>query len=109
MTHTPGPWAQSHRKGPDDMYRTQVYDAAGETIANIAWYPVHTSQTTTSTNREANARLIAAAPELLDALRELFADYKRLADSGDAGNWSLEDTTIGQQALAAIAKAEGQS
>lgn len=56
----------------------------------------------------ANARLIAAAPELLKALQELFADYKQLADSGDAGNWSLEDTDAGKKAMAAIVKALGQ-
>lgn len=32
-----------------------------------------------------NGRLIAAAPELLEALESLFDNYKQLADSGDAG------------------------
>jgi hypothetical protein len=59
--------------------------------------------------------LIAAAPEtaaerdrLLEALKELFADYKQLADSGDAGNWRLEETEAGAKALAAIAAVEGR-
>lgn len=55
-----------------------------------------------------DARLIAAAPELLEALQALFDDYKALADSGDAGNWSLEDMECGKAALAAIAKATGE-
>lgn len=59
-------------------------------------------------NGEENALLIAAAPDLLAALKALFADYKALADSGDAGNWSLEEQDEGKQALAAIAKAEGR-
>ena len=56
--------------------------------------------------REAKERVAEAAPELLAALKALFADYKQLADSGDAG-WTLENQPVGQQALAAIAKAEG--
>jgi hypothetical protein len=54
----------------------------------------------------ANAHLIAAAPCLYAALASLFADYKQLADSGDAGNWALEDTEVGKQALAALALAQ---
>lgn len=54
-------------------------------------------------------RLIASAPDLLEALTALYADYKALADSGDAGNWRLEDTDSGKQALAAIARATGEA
>lgn len=56
---------------------------------------------------KADARLIAAAPDLLDALQVLFDSYKQLADSGDSGFWKLEEQPEGQQALAAIAKATG--
>lgn len=52
--------------------------------------------------------LIAAAPELLEALQCLFDDYKELADSGDAGNWRVEDLPAGKKALQAIAKALGK-
>jgi hypothetical protein len=57
----------------------------------------------------ATARLIASAPDLLEALTALYASYKALADSGDAGNWRLEDTDEGQQTLAAIRKATGEA
>lgn len=43
--------------------------------------------------------------ELLDALKDLFASYKSLADSGDAGNWRIEDFPEGKKALAAMEKA----
>lgn len=56
----------------------------------------------------ANQQLMAAAPELLESLQELFAHYKELADSGDAGNWKLEDEPVGKKAMAAIGKALGK-
>ena len=40
--------------------------------------------------------------QLYQALLDLYNDYKCLADSGDAGNWRLEDTDVGQKALEAI-------
>jgi len=65
---TPGPWSQSHRERRDGMYSAEVYCEAGETIASVAWYPVVLGGGVTGTNREANARLIASAPTLLEAL-----------------------------------------
>jgi hypothetical protein len=53
--------------------------------------------------------LIAASPDLYAALERLFASYKDLADSGDAGFWSLEDLDEGKQALAALARARGET
>lgn len=46
--------------------------------------------------------------ELLESLQCLFDDYKELADSGDAGNWRIEDKPAGKKALYAIAKALGK-
>jgi hypothetical protein len=51
----------------------------------------------------------AVNAELLEALKALFDDYKALADSGDAGFWSLENRDVGKQALAAIATATRNS
>ena len=53
--------------------------------------------------------LAAAAPELLEALDTLMRKYTELADSGDAGYWKAEETEEGKKALAAIAKARGQT
>ena len=65
---TPGPWQQSHRKRRDGMYATEVYDAKGSTIATVDWYPVSLPGGVIATARAPNARLIAAAPDMLAAL-----------------------------------------
>ncbi len=70
--HTPGPWEQSHRKTPADMWNTQVYTPDGEIICTLHWYPKpKDADGRIGTYRDANARLIAAAPELLEALRSI--------------------------------------
>ena len=75
--HTPAPWSQSHRICDDEgNYSTQVYCKEGNTIATIHWYPKPKKKignhVITETYREANAILIASAPELLEALNELY-------------------------------------
>ena len=106
--HTPGPWSID-RTGEHHGQRPYGISAGkrGPTPKNIVkWRGIASPA---SAESEANARLIASAPELLEALTVLYADYKALADSGDAGNWRLEDTDSGKQALAAIAKATGEA
>jgi hypothetical protein len=94
-THTPGPWRAFFTEG---NRRTRIGD----------W---HFTQEPTSTSRpvrfrrvsasnaeaEANARLIAAAPELLDALRQI-----ERSSGFNGGTWVGELQGI---ARAAIAKA----
>lgn len=65
--HTPGPWSHDYRKTGRVGYSQEVFDQTGELIATAAWYPVKLDDVTTTTNREANARLIASAPDLLAA------------------------------------------
>jgi hypothetical protein len=72
--HTPGVWGTAHRKNADGMFSTEVFCEKGETIATLAWYPKNEGSGVTSTYREANARLIAAAPDLLAALQDLLSD-----------------------------------
>lgn len=107
--HTPGPWGVlSTAVGPaytavciGQLNEEKGLNGASDEYAVCVVPLIHDES-------RANARLIAAAPDLLAALQVLFDDYKSLADSGDAGFWSLEDTPYGQQALTAIAKATGQ-
>ena len=88
--HTPGPWvAHGH----------YVYAVSVGTVARAEWFSPKKADTET---RRANARLIAAAPDLFAALRLLVStastqplDVKRLMAGFNA-------------ARAAIAKAEGR-
>ena len=90
--HTPGPWVTS---ATDD---TVVIDATGREVAAIDG---DYNDPDTWPQMEANARLIAAAPEMLRALKEL---YSIAVSEGVVG----DDTTL-PMAAAAIAKAEGRN
>lgn len=106
--HTPGPW--SYRTQPHDdwgVVRAGRYIICQARDPRVDHLDLGEYRRTKVDPFEANARLIAAAPDLLEALEELFASYKRLADSGDAGNWALEDQAEGKLALAALSKARG--
>ena len=66
-SHTPGPWAVNCNR---------VYGSIGSGAATgIADMLGNCGSTTTV---EANAHLIAAAPELLEALKNLIADWERV-------------------------------
>jgi len=90
-SHTPGPWIT---RGPRRVDQGDDYAivAGGEIIAEAFG---RTSQNNFPPSA-ANARLIAAAPDLLAALKEVVALSDRKHDAWDA-------------ARAAIAKAEGRS
>ncbi len=53
--------------------------------------------------QDANARLIAAAPDLLEALRSMLSEFSVMASPATAG-----EIAACEAARAAIAKAEGQ-
>lgn len=101
--HTPGPW-----KWDEDFYG--LYSENGREPV-LQWEPYEGMRLEfhKEGKRDANGHLLAAAPDLLEALQELFDDYKQLTDSGDAGNWGVENTDAGKKAIAALAKARGES
>lgn len=98
MKHTPAPWKADEENCADGL---NIQDTEGRriaftaTIRNPDYTPLITDEAI------ANARLIAAAPELLEALRAFVAN-------DDAGIVSLNAyTALIENARAAIQKAEG--
>ncbi|HFH2583027.1 hypothetical protein [Pseudomonas aeruginosa] len=100
IKHTPGPW---HVGGPN---KCTIYDKHGQRLAN-SFEGVMATQRTDS-ECEANARLCAAAPELLEALRIMVnACYPVSTEISDKGHeWCIAylDQAL-PLARAAIAKA----
>lgn len=95
--HTPGPWhigVRTYHAGRD------VYGPKGEPVA------VADDAITTTPEAEANARLIAAAPELLAALDKLLS---ATVDRALAEGYEMDGVECAARgfALAAIAKATG--
>ena len=90
MAHTPGPW----RVDTDaERVVTEYVDDKIE---------VHTGET----SRQSDLRLIAAAPELLEACRAASGHtYPNLADADDL---TESDAECWDMLRAAIAKAEGE-
>ena len=108
MKHTPGPWALFTedagtvcKDGSQLVVYHDVRAACGNTVAAV--YATYASMA----NQRANARLIAAAPELLAALSLLCntcADELDLGSSENGkNNWHALTT-----ARQAIAKAKGE-
>lgn len=100
-SHTPGPWhwdADPVKGDPTGRIRYQVV-ATGKTITKI----YYSSFEGGATNAESDARLIAAAPDLLVALSDLLAMCERQVDFDDDG-----DGGMFERCLAAIKKAIGE-
>lgn len=109
--HTPGPW----HIGPKPHGHCRIY-ATGEGHAIARTYDTEMNGigvcALTGPMNEANARLIAAAPELLDALTQIVeCEKRRAADLRHREAWKLVKFSEGRiaQAEAAIAKATGPS
>ena len=93
--HTPGPWKCGQYLGHSFwVVHTDVGDRGRgmDIVEGVAGL--------TPEQRLANARLIAAAPELLDALKEI-------VDAADGDGWNQLDASF-KKARAAILKAKGK-
>jgi hypothetical protein len=102
-THTPGPWAVHHdpdwnqwsvrSANPDDLAEAPIYYELADRIGGH----VHGENFDDYSELQANARLIASAPDLLSAL-ELAAD--KAAPYCTDAEW--------QQIVSALRKARGE-
>lgn len=95
--HTPGPWKLENPEMDGEILVTDEQDV---TIATVWKQPLDPAEWA-----EANSRLIAAAPEMLDALRlceDALSDLARIDD----GTPSVSALNMARDA---IAKAEGGS
>ena len=92
-THTPGPWTITDGQNHRVYLINHGRDAVGETVY-------------TDTRNPADARLIAAAPDLLAALKNILREHDALqmAEGRTGDRWPA--TT---RARAAIAKATGEA
>lgn len=92
MPHTPGPWQFYRLSGDDGLGYIRADPEDGLEIAH------HGDSGRAREENEANGALIAAAPDLLAALKAMVDE---LSDEGD---WPIFDA-----ARAAIAKAESNT
>jgi hypothetical protein len=99
MSYTPGPWAIE--KDSKDIVKVRAY-ATVATCTTAGLWDSKRTQVISPEECMANARLIAAAPELLEALE--FA----LAALEDVFGKNKVDVGAINTARAAIAKARGQ-
>lgn len=95
-SHTPGPWSVLQHEEGDIV----ILDKTRGTLAEI----FAVNDTRDQETPQANARLIAAAPEILDALNMFITDCQDCRLSGP--DWSeLRSTVIHARSL--IAKVKG--
>ena len=102
MSHTPGPWTMRGDGIIQAESRTER-KAIGQ-FTGIASEQKHVDE------HSGNCRLIAAAPELLEALKSIrkwLLDTKPIEDDGQF--WHPAFVKANNAAHAAIAKAEGKS
>mgnify|MGYP005822540887 FL=1 len=114
MTYTPGPWDIHEANDRNDAFYITHKNRRG--IGSISNSFNDDGDQYTSAEDAANARLIAAAPDLLEALEESVAELCLSINFNDAADLNAGEEPDGDpdtiaivgRAEAAIAKAKGQ-
>lgn len=75
------PWYSSYAKLADDEYYQVVYNHQG-IIARFDWMPVKISETTTATNRAANAAHVVKCVNNFDKMKEALQEAKQAIEKG---------------------------
>jgi hypothetical protein len=84
-----------HSQGPWHCHKTTVKNSAGDWIADCEMHHISYAKGSRD-EREANARLISAAPELLAALQAVVAISDRKHDAWDEAKAAIAKATGGQ-------------
>lgn len=109
--HTPGEWTIADDDGVQvpfiPIYAGSIGEPTYKDICKVACSLDGDDEFVISEEDRANARLIAAAPDMLEALEALLAHYIVIADSGDCGFWEPRKEPVVIAAQAAISKATG--
>jgi hypothetical protein len=111
---TPGPWTAKN-SNDDDLANHVRFDGPVVVYADedCDIHPIadcscnHSCRITDETF--ANARMIAAAPDMYAALERMINLYVALVDCGDCGNWNPEEEMEVILARDAIRKARGEA
>ena len=110
QAHTPGPWIAAAK--PSSFVGWPVVGPMGRSIANVSYHKTPgtpfneqaaEAEAQYRAECEANARLIAAAPDLLEALRDMLWAFVDSEDAAEAR--SIQRTDAATLARAAITKA----
>jgi hypothetical protein len=99
-SHTPGPWRVEWPTQPDAMSEVFAPSPPGDAYPWRVAYVMRDSNKHQQPIDDANARLIAAAPELLEALKEVYTL------TGE--NHPARAPAVWERARLTIAKAEGR-
>lgn len=105
-THTPGPWTIS--TSPPVDYALTIH---GASLKQSGGFPVVADilERTTDGTHEANARLIAAAPDLLEALQDMLSIYGVREEHLVGGSFiTRTEVETCNEARAAVFKATGE-
>lgn len=109
VTHTPGPWTVepwSYDNGRRMVHTIQTKTDAVAQLCNLYRHPDHTDA---DAEMMANARLIASAPELLEALESCWLELRQMHQEYQPDCKGGCPTTAAMlQARDAIRKARGE-
>lgn len=101
---SPAPWSYKKDEWEDGFI---ILDSDGESVTETGCGCC--SPSGVGVWLECDARLIAAAPDLLEALKLLLENHTQLVNFGDCGNWDVEGEPAVIAARAAIARARGEA
>lgn len=102
LKFTPGPWEAVNRDTCQFIY-AKGYERA---ICQVDSYSKGFGPD--RDERDANAHLIASAPDIYEALEKQLKNWIELIESGDAGHWDPEEDAHVISMRAVLAKARGE-